>query len=92
MMLVPGLAVILWPCLALFMIGSCGYHNVEPVPPDAYARSTELSLLKDGGTSRTDIVSRFGKPSGSFENGRILTYWLHEDYSARGTRNRPSTV
>jgi hypothetical protein len=73
-------------CLLLvsFQYGACGYHHVEPVRPDAYSRVATLSFLKDGETTRTDIVSRLGQPSGTFEQGRIITYWLDTEYRVAG--------
>lgn len=83
-------ALILGSCLAFLNFGACGYHHVEPVPPAAYFGSTSLSFLKDGHTTRKEIMSHFGGPSRSFEKGRIATYWLDKDFSVTGANRKNS--
>jgi hypothetical protein len=46
---------------------------VTPAPIPG-ARADLLSFLRDGETTRQEILLRFGQPSASFEQERILTY------------------
>jgi len=42
----------------------------------AEVNATHLAFVKDGATTREDLLLRFGDPTGVFEDGRILTFRL----------------
>jgi hypothetical protein len=42
----------------------------------AEVETKHLAFLRDGTTTREEILLRFGDPSGVFEDGRILTFRL----------------
>jgi hypothetical protein len=69
---------LLW--LALCLIEGCGYHNVRLIVPKQNEQ-TPISFLKDGQTTKAEVMSRFGqKQTGTFEGGRILVFMLDKQY------------
>ena len=42
--------------------------------------NSPLAFLDDGSTTREAVEAEFGNPSRRFENGRILTYQLDENF------------
>ena len=40
--------------------------------------SAKMPFIRDGITSRQEILNRLGEPVSSFENGRIQIYWMEE--------------
>lgn len=64
----------------LSFAAACGHHNVEVAVPNP-DKETPVSFLEDGQTTRSDIISRFGKLAASFEGGRILVFALDKKYT-----------
>jgi hypothetical protein len=56
----------------LFLGSGCGYHSVQIASP-APNEQTPLSFLKDGRTTKTDILARLGEPW-TLEDRRILVF------------------
>lgn len=48
----------------------------EPEVPTSYRPSISLNFLANGKTTKKQVFSTLGQPSGSFESGKILTYRL----------------
>jgi len=46
------------------------------VPPSIKGSPDLLNFLSDGKTTRTEVITTLGQPSGTFEVQRILTYRL----------------
>ncbi len=59
--------------LMTFVLAACAPEEVRVVSPDAKAQAY-VAFLQNGKTHKEEVLSRFGMPSGSFEDGRILTY------------------
>jgi len=47
-------------------------------PLDIQEVREKLPFIHDGRSTKQDILERFGAPSNSYENGRILTYFMQE--------------
>lgn len=61
----------------LFLALVLGLACVSPAAMQEKARTFEAGLLgplRDGQTTRQDLLLRLGTPSSAFEGGRILTY------------------
>lgn len=65
----PALAI----TLALSFLAGCAPERVAEIAADAKEREL-LAFLVDGKTRKDEVLSRLGKPTGTFEDGRILTY------------------
>ena len=52
----------------MMLAASCG----TPLPPKG--RADLFAFLADGRTGKSQVMERLGKPSGTFEHGRTLTY------------------
>lgn len=48
-----------------------------------------VGFLRDGRTTRSEVAASLGKPSGSFESGRLLTYRVGYDGAGRCFRVVP---
>jgi hypothetical protein len=64
--------------LAVLLLGAagltgCATHAISGADPRL------LEFLHDGATTRDEIILKFGSPSASFEQERILTYRLRGD-------------
>ncbi len=62
--------------IAAFTIGGC---SQKVVTIDKRLVSEHFKFIHDGSTSQKEILNRLGEPANQYENGRILTYLLHED-------------
>ena len=60
---------------------------VLAVPASLFAACAEpegpihLGFLKDGSTTKDEALMKLGQPSGTFENGRIMTWRLYDQGS-----------
>jgi hypothetical protein len=59
--------------LPILLASGCMYNLPLKV---ADVEAEHLSFLRDGGTSREEVLLRLGDPTGVFEDGRILTFRL----------------
>ena len=57
----------------LFLAGGCA------TPPIPGASPILLDFLRNGGTTRPQVILALGEPSAAFENETILTYRIGED-------------
>lgn len=62
--------------IAAFTIGGC---SQKVVTIDKRLVSEHFKFIHDGSTSQKEILNRLGEPANQYENGRILTYLLHEN-------------
>ena len=67
--------LILIIAIALTM-GLCGCSTPVTHTVDNQHDSVQLDYIRDGVTTREEILSRFGNPASVYEEGRIITYWL----------------
>lgn len=62
--------------LAVLMLAGCNVAgSTQPVPPELEARLQRIPL-RDGFTTKREVLLAYGLPSGQFEGERILTYRL----------------
>ncbi len=66
--------------IAAFTSGGCS-QNVVSI--DKKFVSEQFKFIHDGSTSQKEILNRLGEPKNRYEDGRILTYLIHEDESYR---------
>ncbi len=64
-------------------------------PPPLRGRPDLLNFLQDGKTTREQVITTLGQPSGRFESERILTYQLgyeprNNGYYVVGRQSTPS--
>jgi hypothetical protein len=64
--------------LAVVLVASCG------APPPPKGRADLVAFLKDGQTRKAQVLDRLGRPSGSFEDGRTLTYRVGYEPATKG--------
>ena len=60
-------------------VGSSAQNGNSTVP----ARQDLLDFVIDGRTPCSELHDRLGSPSGSYENGRLITYRIAEDRQRR---------
>lgn len=53
-------------------------------PQDPQIVGQMLPFIRDGKTSREEVLNRLGEPANRYEGGRILTYELCEDNYLKG--------
>jgi hypothetical protein len=59
------------------MFAACAHENLdETFVSEPYVRERWLSYLEDGKTKQEEIIRRFGEPTSSFQDSRILGYRL----------------
>ena len=63
------------PCSACFTVGE---HDCARVP-----LAEDLSWVRESTTRRSDLITRLGPPSWSFEDGRIQTWALAHDFASQ---------
>lgn len=56
------------------------------VPLDPQVVSERLPFIRDGKTSKQEVLSRLGEPYSRYEGEQILTYMMCEDISRDGGR------
>ena len=64
------------------LVAGCATPKVQPVPAvpaERAMRSHLLSFIRDGMTTREEVLLKLGTPSAQFESGRILTYQIRFD-------------
>jgi len=68
------------PCLGLaaLLVAGCG----APLPPEG--QPDLLDFLVDGRTRKQQVVDRLGPPSGTFDQGRSLTYRVGYESANKG--------
>jgi hypothetical protein len=59
--------------LIAFLFTACGHIRVV----DKSIQQKWLPFVEDGRTTKDEVLLKFGRPSGQFERGRILTYPLN---------------
>ena len=64
----PSICILALVCLSL--------AGCATVPPSIKGSPDLLNFLSDGKTTRTEVITTLGQPSGTFEVQRILTYRL----------------
>ncbi|RMF21981.1 MAG: hypothetical protein D6760_08370 [Deltaproteobacteria bacterium] len=60
----------------LAFLTACTTPKVQPLPAADIIRSDLLSFVRDGVTTREEVLLKLGTPSAQFEGGRILTYQI----------------
>jgi hypothetical protein len=64
--------------LVVFWAASCG------APPPPKGRADLFAFLMDGRTRKEQVLDRLGQPSGSFDDGRTLTYRVGYEPATKG--------
>lgn len=67
--------------IAAIMIAGCA-TVVVPLEPQLV--SERLPFIRDGKTSKEEVLSRLGEPDSRYEGERILTYVMCDDISVEG--------
>ena len=67
------------PVLSLFWLMSCETPHIEPIQLDDIENAPVIAFIKDGVTTRQQVLLNLGTPSAQFEGERILTYQLRAD-------------
>ena len=67
--------------ITAIMIAGCA-TVVAPLEPQLV--SERLPFIRDGKTSKEEILNRLGEPVNRYEGSRILTYEMCEDISLEG--------
>jgi hypothetical protein len=63
--------------LAVTLLAFCGCAATQPpIPPPGQLERDHLDFIRDGATSREQVLLRLGIPSAQFEGARIMTYRL----------------
>jgi hypothetical protein len=70
------------------MIAGCA-TVVVPLEPQLV--SERLPFIRDGKTSKEEVLSRLGEPANRYEGGRILTYEMCEDFYLKGSMRLSDT-
>jgi len=65
-------------CIIMVLHG-CSAPETRKVDDQVVA--SNLSFIRDGKTSRSEILAQLGQPASVYENGRIVIYWLQEGSS-----------
>jgi hypothetical protein len=65
--------------IVLALLASCATPRVQPLPAEQVSRSDLLSFIRDGGTTREEVLLKLGRPSAQFEGQRILSYQIQID-------------
>jgi hypothetical protein len=65
--------------ILLALLASCATPKVQPLPAEQVIRSDLLSFIRDGATTREEVLLKLGRPSAEFEGQRILTYQIRID-------------
>lgn len=65
--------------IALGLFAGCATPKVQPIPAAQVIRSDLLSFLREGTTTREEVLLKLGTPSMRFEGERILTYQVRID-------------
>ncbi|MDP6436164.1 MAG: hypothetical protein QGG46_02900, partial [Gammaproteobacteria bacterium] len=75
--------------LTLFIMSGCGSTPKTQVI-DEQSLSKSIPFIRDGLTSRREILNRLGEPASRYEDGHITVYWMQEteDGHLRDTRRR----
>ena len=60
------------------LLSGCATPTIKALEPGA-VRDSYLPFLKDGRTTREQVLLKLGAPSAQFEGGRILTYAFRLD-------------
>jgi hypothetical protein len=67
--------------LSALLLAGCA-TVVVPLEPQLV--SARLPFIRDGKTSKEEVLSRLGEPDSRYEGERILTYVMCEDISLEG--------
>lgn len=62
--------------IILGLLAACATPKVQPIPAEQVIRSDLLSFVRDGATTREEVLLKLGTPSAQFEGQRILTYQI----------------
>ena len=73
-----------WPAivcvLLVIVLGGCAAKKVQPVSIGSSAPAWLTSLATDR-IERDELIERLGRPSATFEAGRLVAYRLDGDYA-----------
>lgn len=65
--------------VVVFLLVLQGCATPETQLIEDQADSLRIPFIRDGMVSRREIMGRFGPPASTYENGRIITYWMIEN-------------
>ena len=69
----------------------CHAHKLESVDL-SQVEDSKLAFLEDGETSREVVYRQLGRPSGNFEQDRILTYRLDDHFNVAHSEKGPGST
>lgn len=67
----------------IVLVTGCATPHVEPADPQLLLRSELLAFIRDGVTTREEVVLKLGIPSAQFEGEKIMTYQLRADQAGK---------
>ena len=73
----------LLPAMLIILTIGCATPRIQPSDPQLLYRSDLLSFLKNGATTREEVVLKLGIPSAQIEGEKILMYQLRADKEGR---------
>ena len=76
----PGQALLVFLTLSLMLLATgCATPTLQPADPQLLFKSDLLSFIRDGVTTREDVVLKLGIPSAQIEGDKILMYQMRAD-------------
>jgi hypothetical protein len=75
-----GKAVLVFSALSLIILTiGCATPTLQPADPQLLFKSDMLSFIRDGVTTREEVVVKLGIPSAQIEGDRILMFQMRAD-------------
>jgi hypothetical protein len=67
----------------IIIVASCATPHIQPTDPQHLFKTELLGFIRDGITTREEVVLKLGIPSAQFEGEKILTYQLRVDQAGK---------
>jgi len=75
-----GLVLLVFSALPLIiLVTGCATPKLQPADPQILFKSDMLSFIRDGVTTREEVVVKLGIPSAQMEGEKILMYQMRAD-------------
>ena len=74
------IADVILVCWISALLGGCAVPRIQPLDTETFL-STAVPFIRDGVTTRRQVLLELGMPSAQFEQQRILTYLLQFEES-----------
>ena len=69
--------------ILIIIIAGCSKPHIKPINNQLLLNSELIGFIRDGITTREEVLLRLGVPSAQFEGEKILTYQLHVDQEGK---------